>query len=558
MAGGAIYDEGAHDLNIDSSSFADNHAGYTGGAIDTETNAPTSVTSSSFQSDSAGYGGAVYVHESGGPSTRAFTGDRFSYNSADSGGALDLEPPFPAAAALDRDEFDHNTATTGGGAVVDGSDSAPEALSSTGSSFIDNRAGSEGGALFINGGTGGWYYQPLLLTNATVSGNAASLGAGIYFSETEPSTLTNDTIAFNSGGGGVYGAGNVSTAGSGPTGALISTGVLNTIVAENSGGDCDAPFGGSADAGHNLDSDTSCFSAVGDKPGVDPLLAHPADNGGSVLTDALLPGSPAIDAGGTTGCASTDARDVPRPQGAACDIGSFEAADANLSLSSSAPPSAVVGNPFSDTLTLVDHGPGPSTGTTLVAQIPTGATLYGVTPSQGSCTEAASPATVSCQLGVIDDGGHATITMLISGRHAGTVATSSSASNDQGSTANAPAITNVTAPTVVTSAGSKPSGTTGAAKGAGTRRERIAGRVDPRGQVTVCFFQYGPRRTYGMVTMPKQVRGGPIQVKAFLSRLKPGVRYHYRLVAMNSSGASYGRDRTFRIRADAHKHRHKH
>ncbi len=42
---------------------------------------------------------------------------------------------------------------------------------------------------------------------------------------------------------------------------------------------------------------------------------------------ALLLGSPAIDHGGTAadGCPATDQRGVIRPQGAACDIGAFEA-----------------------------------------------------------------------------------------------------------------------------------------------------------------------------------------------------------------------------------------
>jgi len=64
--------------------------------------------------------------------------------------------------------------------------------------------------------------------------------------------------------------------------------------------------------------------------GLDPLLGPLANNGGSTLTHALLPGSPAIDAGDPAVCAAApvnnlDHRGVARPQGSACDIGAVEA-----------------------------------------------------------------------------------------------------------------------------------------------------------------------------------------------------------------------------------------
>jgi hypothetical protein len=55
------------------------------------------------------------------------------------------------------------------------------------------------------------------------------------------------------------------------------------------------------------------------------LLGALADNGGPTLTHALLTGSPAIDAGNGAACSTTDQRGITRPQGAQCDIGSFEA-----------------------------------------------------------------------------------------------------------------------------------------------------------------------------------------------------------------------------------------
>jgi hypothetical protein len=57
---------------------------------------------------------------------------------------------------------------------------------------------------------------------------------------------------------------------------------------------------------------------------IDPKLGPLADNGGPTRTHALLLGSPAIDAASTPDCPTTDQRGVLRPQGAACDIGSYE------------------------------------------------------------------------------------------------------------------------------------------------------------------------------------------------------------------------------------------
>jgi hypothetical protein len=65
--------------------------------------------------------------------------------------------------------------------------------------------------------------------------------------------------------------------------------------------------------GHNLSSDDSCgLSGPGDLQNTDPLLGPLQDNGGPTLTHALLPGSPAIDAGDNGNAPATDQRGLPR------------------------------------------------------------------------------------------------------------------------------------------------------------------------------------------------------------------------------------------------------
>ena len=85
--------------------------------------------------------------------------------------------------------------------------------------------------------------------------------------------------------------------------------------------------GTSFDAGHNLSSDNSyTFTSVGSLNNTDPKLGPLANNGGPTLTIALLPGSPAIDAGDDSSAPPTDQRGFPRPAGPAADIGAFEMA----------------------------------------------------------------------------------------------------------------------------------------------------------------------------------------------------------------------------------------
>jgi hypothetical protein len=60
---------------------------------------------------------------------------------------------------------------------------------------------------------------------------------------------------------------------------------------------------------------------------VDDIVAPLADNGGPTATHALLPLGPAVDrvpADDPTCAGTTDQRGLPRPEGALCDIGSFE------------------------------------------------------------------------------------------------------------------------------------------------------------------------------------------------------------------------------------------
>jgi hypothetical protein len=198
-----------------------------------------------------------------------------------------------------------NIASEGGGGITIVIGSGPVTLN--GVTINGNTAGTFGGGIF-NGGA------PLTLTNTTLSGNSAGVSGGGIASAAGSTTLTNVTLSDNSAntsGGGIFNQG----------GAVQ---LKSTIVANSpSGGNCAGPI---TSLGHNLDSGTTCgFNQPGDRNNANPLLGPLQDNGGLTQTHALLPGSPAIDAGDNTGCPSTDQRGVARPGGSACDIGAVEA-----------------------------------------------------------------------------------------------------------------------------------------------------------------------------------------------------------------------------------------
>jgi uncharacterized repeat protein (TIGR01451 family) len=120
--------------------------------------------------------------------------------------------------------------------------------------------------------------------------------------------------------------------------------------------------------GYNLIQDsTGCFiggDTTGNLTGKDALLDPLNDNGGPTLTHALLPGSPAIDAGNPAGCTDhlgglllVDQRGMPRS--GRCDIGAYELERMALHFSRKAAsqPAAMPGDPLTYTITIDNAGP---------------------------------------------------------------------------------------------------------------------------------------------------------------------------------------------------------
>ncbi len=165
-----------------------------------------------------------------------------------------------------------------------------------------NSAGLGGG--MFNGG-------PLTIGSTTISDNSAANGGGIYNSGGGTTTITNSTVSGNTAGsgGGIFNIGMLAITSStlSNNSASLGGGVFNnetfqigdTILNMGASGANIANFGTVTSLGYNLSSDDGggVLTGPGDQINTNPLLDPLQNNGGPTFTHALLPGSPAIDAG---------------------------------------------------------------------------------------------------------------------------------------------------------------------------------------------------------------------------------------------------------------------
>ncbi len=88
---------------------------------------------------------------------------------------------------------------------------------------------------------------------------------------------------------------------------------------------------------------------------------------------------------------------------------------------------------------------------------------------------------------------------------------------------------------------------TGSAQGASTTGVTLTGSVNPGGNATSWYFEYGTSASYGSKTAAKSAGSGsaPTGVSAAITKLSAGTTYHYRLVGTSSAGTAYGSDVAF-------------
>nr|MDZ8001586.1 Calx-beta domain-containing protein [Aulosira sp. DedVER01a] len=201
----------------------------------------------------------------------------------------------------------------------------------------NNTASSSGGGILGNGSS-----ASIALVNTTISGNSAgTAGGGIYttgggVTNILNNTITNNTVSGSLGGGGIYGSVNLKN--------TIVAGNFNNYNNQGTGKDIQGTVNGN---NYNLIGSLAGASGtvgtgtdiVNPNPGLGPLQADG--------THALLPGSPAINAGSnslipadtedldgdgnTTEPIPYDQRGLTRVVGSTVDIGAFEVQSAPLS-----------------------------------------------------------------------------------------------------------------------------------------------------------------------------------------------------------------------------------
>jgi hypothetical protein len=95
-----------------------------------------------------------------------------------------------------------------------------------------------------------------------------------------------------------------------------------------------------------------------------------------------------------------------------------------------------------------------------------------------------------------------------------------------------------------------PNGATTKAKGVKATKAKLRATVNPNGVPTKYRFEFGKTKAYGTKTKLKSAGAGtlPVAISIAVSKLKPGTTYHYRVVAINAFGTTFGIDRKFKTK----------
>jgi hypothetical protein len=296
--GGGIENAATVTLRIINSTLSGNAAGLGGGVFNSGT---LTIINSTFNNNMASQGGGIYNPGSG---MLTISNSTFIGNTAPVAGGVSFNV---GTLQIANSTLSDNSANSGGGVYNVGTLTIINSAVS-GNMASGNTAGSGGGATFN--------VATMNVVSSTISGNIATReGAGIYNSDDSTLTISNSTFSGNVAstiGGAIFNLAVLQLANStlnDNSATFLAGGILNlgqlqigdTILnAGASGVNLYVNGGGTVTSlGYNISSDDASGFLIGpgDQLFTNSMLGPLQDNGGPTFTHALLPGSPAIDAG---------------------------------------------------------------------------------------------------------------------------------------------------------------------------------------------------------------------------------------------------------------------
>ena len=275
------------------------------------------------------------------------TNSTFSSNSvANSGGAIFNN--VGGTTNITNSTFSSNSVPNGGGAILNNG-----MTNISNSTFSSNSADQRGGAIFNNNGSTN-------ITNSTFSSNSGKVNGGAILNTGEATTnITNSTFSSNSSnqGGAIYNIGKVTIANSILVGNTATNGSEVFLVGSGSitsNGYNLVGVNGNAGGFTTTATDLVLAGAVS------TAITALGDYGGATQTFALVPNSPAIDAGNNASAPETDQRGLARIVNGTIDIGSFESRGFTFTTTGT-PQSTTVNQAFSTplavTVSSIDNTP---------------------------------------------------------------------------------------------------------------------------------------------------------------------------------------------------------
>ena len=415
-----------------------------------------------------------------------------------------------------------NAGGPGGGAG--GTDDSQAGTGPGGGGIASNEFNGAGGGGFGGAGAAGGV--------DTNDGGTAGVGGSSYGN-------LNTTFQGGSGGGGGSTGSDSATGGGGGGGGIALVGPSVTIAATGQvradGGDGavggDGASGGGSGGGilvrGNTVNVTGLLSATGGQGGAGGCCGDGGGGGGGRIAyqySTLVASGTASVAGGTSGTKDTGA----------CGCGSgFPSPDATG---------------FAGVVTkvqgVVQATTGPATGVS-----PTGATLNGTVNPGGTATTYHFDFGTTTAYGTkipspdkpagSDSANHAVAQAVTGLKPNTTYHYRIVATDSHGLVATGADVTFTTT--------AQPTAVTGSAMNVTKTSATVTGTVNPNGAATTFFFQYGTSIVYGSTTSTRSAGSDTSNhsESASISGLSPGKTYHFRIVAKNAAGTSYGADRTF-------------